>query len=196
MHRAVSLPFARRTARVQADSSNGDFTPPVEFHTLSVFSPQERTMNPYQELERLKITLPTASTPVAAFVMATQTGNVVFVSGHIARKDGKPLVGQLGRELSTQEGQAAARSIAIDLMATLHGFLGDLRRVTRILKLLCLVNSVPTFTEQHLVANGCSELLLTVFGDRGKHARSAFGVAQIPLGACVEIEMVVEVSPA
>jgi len=152
-------------------------------------------MNPYQELERLKITLPAASTPVAAFVMATRTGNVVYVSGHIARKDGKPLVGQLGREISTQEGQAAARNIAIDLMATLHNFLGDLKRVTRILKLLCLVNSVPTFTEQHLVANGCSELLLAVFGDRGKHARSAFGVAQIPLGACVEIEMVVEVAP-
>src|SRR5262249_35796498 len=140
-------------------------------------------MNPYQELERLQITLPQASTPVAAFVMATQTGNVVYVSGHIARKDGKPLAGQLGREISTQEGQAAARGIAIDLMATLHAHLGDLNRVTRILKLLCLVNSVPTFTEQHLVANGCSELLLAVFGERGRHARSAFGVAQIPLGA-------------
>ena len=153
-------------------------------------------MNPYHELERLKIALPPATTPVAAFVMATQTGNVVFVSGHIARQDGKPLVGQFGREFSTQEGQVAARGIAIDLMATLHGFLGDLNRVKRILKLLCLVNSVPTFTEQHLVANGCSELLLAVFGERGKHARSAFGVAQIPLGACIEIEMVLEVSPA
>ncbi|HKE46189.1 MAG TPA: RidA family protein [Steroidobacteraceae bacterium] len=153
-------------------------------------------MNPYQELERLNIVLPSATTPVAAFVMATQTGNVVFVSGHIARKDGKPLAGQFGRDLTVQEGQAAARGIAVDLLATLHGFLGDLNRVTRILKLLCLVNSTPTFTEQHLVANGCSEVLLAVFGERGRHARSAFGVAQIPLGACIEIEMIVEVAPA
>jgi enamine deaminase RidA (YjgF/YER057c/UK114 family) len=151
-------------------------------------------VNPYEELERLRIVLPPAGTPVAAFVMATQSGNLVFVSGHIARKDGKPLAGQLGREFSTEDGQAAARSVAIDLIATLHGFLGDLKRVKRVLKVMCLVNSAPTFTEQHLVANGCSELLLTVFGERGRHARSAFGASQIPLGACVEIELVAEVA--
>ena len=149
-------------------------------------------MNPYEELERLGIVLPPANTPVAAFVMAAQTGNVIFISGHIARRDGKPLAGQLGREFSTQDGQAAARSIAIDLLSTLHAHLGDLNRVKRIVKVMCLVNSTPTFTEQHLVANGCSEVLTAVFGERGRHARSAFGVAQIPLGACVEIEMVVE----
>ena len=149
-------------------------------------------MNPYEELERLGIVLPPANTPAAAFVMAAQTGNVIFVSGHIARRDGKPLAGQLGREFSTQDGKAAARSIAIDLLSTLHAHLGDLNRVKRIVKVMCLVNSSPTFTEQHLVANGCSELLTAVFGERGRHARSAFGVAQIPLGACVEIEMVVE----
>jgi enamine deaminase RidA (YjgF/YER057c/UK114 family) len=151
-------------------------------------------VRPYEALERLNIVLPPAIKPLAAFVMAAQTDNVVFVSGHIARKEGKPLSGQLGREFSTQEGQAAARGIAIDLLATLHEHLGDLNRVTRILKVMCLVNSTPTFTEQHLVANGCSELLLEVFGERGRHARSAFGVAQIPLGACVEIEIVVQVS--
>lgn len=150
-------------------------------------------MNPYDKLKELNISLPTAGTPVAAFVMAAQTGNLLFVSGHIARRDGKPFAGQLGKDLSTEEGKAAAREIAIDLMATLHGFLGDLGRVGRIVKVMCLVNSTPTFTEQHLVANGCSELLLAVFGERGRHARSAFGVAQIPLGACVEIELVVEV---
>jgi enamine deaminase RidA (YjgF/YER057c/UK114 family) len=149
-------------------------------------------MNPYEELERLGIVLPPINTPAAAFVMAAQTGNVIFVSGHIARRDGKPLAGQLGREFSTQDGQAAARSVAIDLLSTLDAHLGDLNRVKRIVKVMCLVNSSPTFTEQHLVANGCSELLTAVFGERGRHARSAFGVAQIPLGACVEIEMVVE----
>ncbi len=151
-------------------------------------------MNPYQALERMNIALPPAATPVAAFVMATQSGNLLFVSGHIARKDGKPVPGQLGASLSTQDGQAAARSVAIDLIATLHGYLGDLSRVTRIVKVTCLVNSAPTFTEQHLVANGCSELLLAVFGEQGRHARSAFGVAQIPLGACVEIELVAEIA--
>jgi enamine deaminase RidA (YjgF/YER057c/UK114 family) len=150
-------------------------------------------MSAYEKLKELKIVLPKAATPVAAFVMAVQTGNLLFVSGHIARKEGKPWVGQLGKELTTEEGKAAARGIAIDVLATLHGQLGDLDRVRRIVKLLCLVNSVPSFTEQHLVANGCSELLLSVFGERARHARSAFGVAQIPLGACVEIELIAEV---
>jgi len=151
-------------------------------------------MNPYEKLQQLNIALPAVGAPAAAYVLAAQTGNLVFVSGHIARKDGKVVTGQLGKDLSTEEGKAAAHGIAVDLMATLHGFLGDLNRVVRIVKLMCLVNSTPTFTEQHLVANGCSELLLAVFGERGRHARSAFGVAQIPLGACVEIELVVEVS--
>lgn len=150
-------------------------------------------MSAYEKLKELKIVLPKAATPVAAFVMAVQTGNLLFVSGHIARKEGKPWVGQLGKDLTTEEGKAAARGIAIDVLATLHGQLGDLDRVRRLVKLLCLINSVPSFTEQHLVANGCSELLLEVFGERGRHARSAFGVAQIPLGACVEIELIAEV---
>lgn len=101
--------------------------------------------------------------------------------------------GPAGAGLSTAGGQAAARGIAIELMGTLHAAVGDLDR-SRIVKLLTLVNSVPTFTEQHLVANGASELLVQVFGDRGAHARSAFGVAQIPLGACVEIELIAEVA--
>jgi enamine deaminase RidA (YjgF/YER057c/UK114 family) len=103
-------------------------------------------------------------------------------------------VGQLGAGLTTAEGQAAARAIAIELMGTLHAAVGNLDRIGRIVKLMVLVNSTPTFTEQHLVANGASELLVEVFGDRGPHARSAFGVAQIPRGACVEIELVAEVA--
>lgn len=153
-------------------------------------------MSAYEKLAELGITLPAAAKPVAAFVMAAQSGNLVFVSGHIARKDGKPYAGQLAKDVTTEDGKAAARNIAIELMATLNDFLGDLDRVSRILKVMCLVNSAPTFTESHVVANGCSELLVAVFGERGHHARSAFGVAQIPLGACVEIEMVVEVAAA
>ena len=98
--------------------------------------------------------------------------------------------------MATEEGKAAARAIAIDLMGTLHAAVGDLNRVTRIVKLMSLVNSTPDFTEQHLVTNGASELIGQVFGEKGAHARSAFGVAQIPLGACVEIEMIVEVASA
>jgi enamine deaminase RidA (YjgF/YER057c/UK114 family) len=150
--------------------------------------------NVYDTLKALNIELPTAGAPAAAYVMAAQTGNTVFVSGHIAKKDGKPWVGKLGANMTTDEGKAAARAIAIDLIATLHAHLGDLNRVKRIVKVMSLVNSTLEFTEQHLVTNGASEFFVEVFGDAGKHARSAFGVAQIPTGACVEIELIAEVA--
>ncbi len=134
------------------------------------------------------------ATPAAAYVPFVQTGRLVFLSGHIAKKDGQVWVGQLGRTMDTSEGQAAARAVAVDLLGTLHAAVGDLNRVTRIVKLMSLVNSTGEFTEQHLVTNGASELIGQVFGSKGAHARSAFGVAQIPFGACVEIEMVVELS--
>ena len=153
-------------------------------------------MSVYEKLKSLDITLAPPAAPVAAYVMYVQTGNLVFISGHIAKKpDGNPWVGQLGKNIDTAEGQKAARAIAIDLMGTLQEACGgDLNRVKRIVKVMSLVNSTPDFTEQHLVTNGCSELLGEVFGDAGKHARSAFGVAQIPLGACVEIEMIAEIA--
>ena len=116
------------------------------------------------------------------------------MSGHIAKKDGKPLSGKLGEHFTTAQGKQAARDIAIELLATLQSAVGDLDQVKRIVKLLVLVNSTPAFTEQHLVANGASEFLVDVFGERGAHARSAFGVAQVPLGSCVEIELIAEVS--
>ena len=151
-------------------------------------------MSPQNRLQALGITLPAPATPAAAYVPYTRTGNLVFLSGHIARRDGKPWVGQLGVNITTAEGQQAARAVAIELMGTLQAAVGDLSRVRRIVKVMSLVNSVPTFTEQHLVTNGCSELLQEVFGKEvGTHARSAFGVAQIPLGACVEIELIAEV---
>jgi len=150
-------------------------------------------MSVYDRLEALKISLPKVEPPVAAFVPVVRTGNLLFVSGHIAKKEGKPWAGKLGENLVTAQGKEAARGIAIELFATLQGALGDLNKIARIVKLLVLVNSAPTFTEQHLVANGASELFVEVFGEKGAHARSAFGVAQIPLGACVEIELVAEV---
>ncbi len=150
-------------------------------------------MSIYDKLKELNITLPPVATPAAAYVPFVQTGNLVFLSGHIARKDGKPRVGQLGKTMATEEGKAAARAIAIDLMGTLHAAVGDLNKVKRIVKVMSLVNSTPDFTEQHLVTNGASELIGQVFGAAGAHARSAFGVAQIPLGACVEIELIAEI---
>ena len=149
--------------------------------------------NVYDKLKALNITLPAVAAPAAAYLPFVQTGNLVFLSGHLAKKDGKVVVGQLGKNISTEEAKLAARAIAIDLMGTLHAAVGDLNKVRRIVKLMSLVNSTGDFTEHHLVTNGCSELLGEVFGDAGKHARSAFGVAQIPMGACVEIELIAEI---
>lgn len=151
-------------------------------------------MSVYDKLKALNITLPAVAAPAAAYLPFAQTGNLVFLSGHLAKKDGKVIVGQLGKDTTTEQGKAAARAIAIDLMGTLHAAVGDLNKVKRIVKVMSLVNSTGDFTEQHLVTNGCSELLGEIFGEAGKHARSAFGVAQIPMGACVEIEMIAEVS--
>ena len=146
-------------------------------------------------LQALGITLPAVAVPAAAYVPFVRSGNLVFISGHIARRDGKPWVGQLGLTMGTEEGKAAASAVAVDLMGTLQAAAGDLAHVRRIVKLLSLVNSAPTFTEHHVVTNGCSELLLAVFGaEVGAHARSAFGVAQLPLGACVEIELIAELA--
>ncbi len=152
-------------------------------------------MTVYTKLQNLGITLPDLAIPAAVYVPFVKTGNLIFLSGHIAKKDGKVWAGQLGKTIETEEGKAAARSIAIDLLGTLHAATGDLNKIKRIVKVMSLVNSTPDFTEQHLVTNGCSELLGEVFGPEvGTHARSAFGVAQIPLGACVEIELIAELS--
>lgn len=152
-------------------------------------------MNVYDRLQTLNINLPPVAVPAAAYVPFVQSGNLVFLSGHIARKNGEVWQGQLGANMDTATGQQAARAVAIDLMGTLQAACGgDLNRVQRIVKLMSLVNSTASYTEQHLVTNGCSELLGEVFGDKGVHARSAFGVAQIPLGACVEIELIAELA--
>ena len=151
-------------------------------------------MSIQDRLQALSITLPPLAVPAAAYVPFVRTGNLVFISGHIAKKEGRAWVGQLGATMGTEDGKAAARAIAIDLLGTLQAAVGDLARVKRIVKVLSLVNSAPTFTEHHLVTNGCSELLVAVMGDAvGAHARSAFGVAQLPMGACVEIELIAEV---
>jgi len=150
-------------------------------------------MSVYDKLKALNITLPPLTAPAAAFVPFVITGNQIFTSGHIARKDGNSWVGKLGSNMTTPEGKVAARGIVIDLLSTLQAATEDLNKIKRIVKLLVLVNSTPEFTEQHLVANGASEFLGEIFGEMGAHARSAFGVAQIPLGSCVEIELIAEI---
>jgi enamine deaminase RidA (YjgF/YER057c/UK114 family) len=151
-------------------------------------------MSIQDKLKSLGITLPPVAVPAAAYVPFAQTGKLVFLSGHIARKDGKPWVGQLGGTMTTADGKLAARAIAIDLLGTLNAAVGDLDKVKRIVKVMSLVNSTASFTEQHLVTNGASDLFAEVFGgEKGAHARSAFGGAQLPFGSCVEIELIAEV---
>jgi enamine deaminase RidA (YjgF/YER057c/UK114 family) len=151
-------------------------------------------MSVYEKLKELSITLPETVPPAAAFLPFVSSGNLLFVSGHIARKDGQPWSGKLGDDVTAEEGKEAARATAIDLLATLQAATGDLDSIVRIVKLLLFVNSTPTFTEQPLVANGASELFGQLFGDAGKHARSAIGVAQLPAGACVEVELIAEIA--
>lgn len=152
-------------------------------------------MSVYTQLQELGIELPPVSVPAAAYKPFAIAGDMVFLSGHIAKKDGSAWVGQLGKDMDTETGKAAARAIAIDLMGTLQAAVGgDLNKVVRIVKVMSLVNSTSIYTEQHIVTNGCSELLGQVFGPEiGAHARSAFGVAQLPMGACVEIEMIAQI---
>jgi enamine deaminase RidA (YjgF/YER057c/UK114 family) len=148
----------------------------------------------YDRLTDLDIALPPLSIPAGAYVPFVRSGNLVFLSGHIAKREGKAWVGQLGRDMTTSTGKKAARAVAIDLLGTLHAAIGDLNKVERIVRITSLVNSSAEYTEHHLVTNGCSELIGEVFAERGAHARSAYGVAQLPLGACVEIEMIAQVA--
>ena len=154
-------------------------------------------MTVYKKLEELGITLPPVATPAAAYVPFVVSDSHIYLSGHIAKKEGKVWVGQLGLTMQTPEGADAAVAVAIDLLGTLHASCqsvgNDLNHITQIVKVMSLVNSTPTFTEHHLVTNGCSELIGKVFGASGAHARSAFGVAQLPMGACVEIELIARI---
>jgi len=139
--------------------------------------------------------LPEAGAPVANYVSATRSGNLLFLAGHLPRRaDGSLVVGRLGEDLGVEEGYAAARLAAIALIGTMKSELGDLDRVTRILKVTGMVNATPDFTRHSQVINGCSDLMVEVFGERGRHARSASGYSSLPLGAAVEIELIVEVA--
>jgi enamine deaminase RidA (YjgF/YER057c/UK114 family) len=142
-----------------------------------------------------ELPLPEANRPVGSYVMAVRTGDLLFVSGHGAFENGEPRhLGRLGESLSTEQGAKAAKAVMLNLLATVREEVGDLDRVVRFVKLLVFVSSAPGFNEQHLVANGATDLLVRLFGDVvGRPARSAVGVAALPLGFAVEIEAVLEV---
>ena len=152
------------------------------------------TIDAEEKLKELGITLPQPPSPVANYVNAVRTGNLIFLAGKGPRSaDGSEIIGKLGREISIEEGYRAARLTAINQLAVLKTELGDLNKVTRIVKVLGMVNSDPSFVEQPAVINGFSDLMVEVFGDRGRHARAAVGMASLPRGLAVEIEMIVEV---
>ena len=146
------------------------------------------------KIEAMGLKLPTPATPVANYVPAVRTGNLIFLSGHgPVREDGSQITGKLGSDLSVEEGYEAAKRVAIGLLGSLKGLIGDLDKVTRIVKLLGMVNCDSTFKDQPKVINGASDFLVEVFGDKGKHARSAVGMSSLPFDISVEIEMIVEV---
>ena len=147
-------------------------------------------------LQELGITLPDSPAPLANYVPLVKTGNLIYLSGvgPTAKSDGSEYKGKLGDNISVDEGYDAARLTAVNLIARLKGYLGDLDRVTQIVKLLSMVNATPDFIEPPAVSNGCSDLLVEVFGDRGRHARSAIGVATLPGGIPIEIELIAEIS--
>ncbi len=138
--------------------------------------------------------LPAPNVPVGSYAMAVRTGDLLFVSGHGAFEDGHPVhTGRLGKTMTTEQGARAAEAVMLNLLASVRAELGDLSRVQKVVKVVVFVNSAPDFTEQHLVANGATDLLARVFGAAGRSARSAVGVVSLPLGFAVEIEAVVEI---
>ena len=154
----------------------------------------EASYNPEAKLKELGITLPTPPQPVANYVNGVRTGNLIFLAGKgPKRADGSEITGKLGQDVSIEEGYEGARLTAINQMSVLKAMLGDLNKVKRVVKVLGMVNSDPSFVEQPKVINGFSDLIVEVFGDRGKHARAAVGMASLPRGQAVEIEMIVEV---
>lgn len=157
-------------------------------------SEEDIVMGAEARLRELGITLPEPERPVANYILSVQVGNLLFLAGHGPERDGKPTItGKLGRELSVEEGYKVAREVGLSLLAAVRAALGSLDRVKRIVKVLGMVASAEGFTDPPLVINGFSDLMVELFGQNGRHARSAVGVAELASGIPVEIEMIVEV---
>ena len=148
-----------------------------------------------ERLNQLGLRLPPPPQPLENYVEAVVTGNLVFVAGHLARRnDGTWITGKLGQDLTVDQGYEGAQYAALGVLATLKASLGTLEQVKRVVRLMCMVNSAPDFTEQHKVANGASDIFVEVFGDGGRPARAAVGMAALPFNACCELETVVEIA--
>lgn len=154
------------------------------------------TDTPVQKLEALGLKLPKPVAPIAAYVPAVEIGGLLHISGQLPFRGGDLMTGRVGEDVNVEFGYEAARNCALMLLAQMEQALGSLDRVERIVKLGVFISSDPHFTEQPKVANGASELMQAVFGDAGKHARSAVGVPALPLGAAVEVDAIVAVKPA
>ena len=155
---------------------------------------QTMAQTPEEKLKALNIELPAVKAPIANYVPAVRTGNLLFLSGTgPSDANGNPITGKVGRDLTIEEGQKAARSVAIAQIAVLKKELGELSRVKRIVKVLGMVQCIDTFTEQPKVINGFSDLMVEVFGEKGKHARSAVGMSSLPRNIAVEVELIVEI---
>lgn len=154
-----------------------------------------KSQTPEQNLQKLGIVLPKPSAPLYSYVSFTRTGNLIYLSGQGPRKaDGSFITGKLGKDLSIEEGAEAAKLTGINLIATLQSAIGDLSKVKRIVKVFGMVNCVENFYDQPKVINGFSDLMVAIFGEKGKHARSAVGMIALPMNIAVEVEMIVEVS--
>ena len=149
-------------------------------------------MNVEQKLEEMGLELPPPSRPMGQYVPAVRAGNLVFLSGHGPSGAARRTLGKVGRDLTVEQGYEAAKSVALALLASLKGEIGDLDRVRRVVKVLGMVNCTEDFYQQPAVINGASDLLRDVFGEHGRHARSAIGVAALPLGSPVEVELVAQ----
>lgn len=151
-------------------------------------------MHPEQKLHELGLSLPPPPSPAANYVTAVRTGNMVFLAGHGPRRpDGSYITGKVGRDLTVEQAYEAARQVGLNLLASLKAAIGDLGKVKRVVKVLGMVNADPLFTEHPRVINGCSDLFVAVFGEKGRHARSAVGMGSLPFNIPVEIEAIVEV---
>jgi enamine deaminase RidA (YjgF/YER057c/UK114 family) len=166
----------------------------ISFCLISLLAVQAQENNVYDILKRLNIELFRPAKPTANFVKAVKTGSLVFLAGHgPSFPDGTSVKGTLGKNLTLEEGRDAARRSAIALLSSLQAEIGDLNKVKRIVKVTGMVSSAPDFYDQPKVINGCSDLLVQIFGDKGKHARAAVGMVSLPSNIAVEIEMIVEV---
>jgi enamine deaminase RidA (YjgF/YER057c/UK114 family) len=166
----------------------------VAFLLCSHILQAQKAGSPEAKLAELGITLPETGAPVANYVNAVRTGKLIFLAGKGPRQpDGKYITGQVGRDLTVQQGYDAAKLTAINQLAALKAEIGDLSRVKRIVKVLGMVNAGPDFSQHPQVVNGFSDLMVAVFGEKGKHARSAVGMSSLPLGMAVEVEMIVEI---